>query len=257
MPLGGSIASGVAAGLDWRSIFEVGGIVPLAIAALMTLTLPESPRFLATRGVSGSRSARSNLLQVFFGGGRALPTLVLWTAAFSVLLILFLLLNWLPTLMAAKGVTKPQAALVQLLFNIGGCLAGLAIAALFSGSRRAGAFALWFGGMTVSVMLLAFAPATLAALGAAGFAAGFFISSAPIALYALAPDFYAVQMRGTGLGGVIGVGRIGAILGPLLAGALLVGGWDTRGVLLALPPFVAVATVATFVALSRRSAPGL
>ena len=69
----------------------------------------------------------------------------------------------------------------------------------------------------------------------------------------LAPDVYAVRMRATGLGGVIGLGRIGAILGPLLAGALLVGGRNATGVLLALLPFIGFAALATFVALSRRS----
>lgn len=109
--------------------------------------------------------------------------------------------------------------------------------------------------MAAGAVLLANAPASLAGAGAAGLAAGVFYSSAPIALYALAPDFYAVRMRGTGLGGLIGMGRIGAILGPLLAGALLVGGRDARGVLLALLPFVALAALATFVALARRSLP--
>jgi len=84
--------------------------------------------------------------------------------------------------------------------------------------------------------------------------AGFFISSAPTGLYALAPDYCAVRMRGTGPGGVIGVGRIGAIIGPLLAGALLVGGKDARGVLLALFPFAAIGAAAALTALARRPA---
>jgi AAHS family 3-hydroxyphenylpropionic acid transporter len=104
-------------------------------------------------------------------------------------------------------------------------------------------------------MGLALTPSTFALAGAAGLAAGFFIPSAPTAIYALAPDVYAVRMRATGLGGVIGFGRIGAILGPLLAGALLVGGRNATGVLLALLPFIGFAALATFVALSRRSRP--
>ena len=251
LPLGGSLASAVAVGLDWRTIFEVGGMTPLAIAVVTGLMMPESRRFLVARADS---SARPGLAHVYFGGGRALASVMLWLAAFCVLLVLFLLLNWLPLLMGAKGLSKPQAALVSVLFNIGGFVGALIIATAFQRTGRAGVFIVWWVGMAASIAALAYAPAHFAAAGAAGFAAGFFISSAPTGLYALAPDFYDVPIRGAGLGGVIGVGRIGAILGPLLAGALIAGGKDARGVVLALLPFVAVAAAATFVALSRRAA---
>ena len=254
LPLGGSLASAVAAALPWRSIFEVGGLGPLVLAGVMLPWLPESQRFMASRAGALDVRPRPSLLQVFFGDGRALASVMLWLSAFCALLLLFLLLNWLPTLMGAKGVSKPEASLVSLLFNVGGCLGGLTIAALYAGPKRAAILAVWFGGTAVSLAALAYAPGVLAAAGAAGLLAGFFISSAPTALYALAPDYYAVAMRGTGLGGVIGVGRIGAIIGPLLAGALLVGGKDAHGVLMALLPFAAVAAAAAFIALARRPA---
>ena len=250
MPLGGSIASGVAASLPWRAIFMVGGAAPLALAAAMAPALPESARFLADRKAPGG--AREGLAETYFAGGRAVASLMLWTAAFCALLVLYLLLNWLPLLMAEKGAPKTEAALVSLLFNLAGCAGTLLIAVLFAGSGRVIAFVLWYAGMAVTTIGLALTPSTFALAGGAGLAAGFFIPSAPTAIYALAPDVYAVRMRVTGLGGVIGVGRIGAILGPLLAGALLVNGRNAQGVLLALLPFVAVAALATFVALSRR-----
>ena len=136
------------------------------------------------------------------------------------------MLNWLPTLLAAKGVAKPDAAIVQLAFNLGGALGALGVAWLFYGSRRAATLGVWFAGTAVGVALLALSPPTLLLSALAGLAAGTFISSTPTALYALSSDFYAVEMRATGLGGVIGVGRIGAVLGPLLAGALLAHGKD-------------------------------
>ena len=252
LPLGGSLASAVAAGLPWRAIFEVGGALPLVLAGLMLAWLPESQRFIAARVGAAGAAPRTSLPEVFFGSGRALASVMLWASAFSALLLLFLLLNWLPTLMGAKGVSKSEASLVSLLFNIGGCLGGLAIAGLYTRPRRAAILAIWFAGSALALAALAYAPGALSAAGAAGLMAGFFISSAPTALYALAPDYYAVAMRGTGLGGVIGVGRIGAIIGPLLAGALLVGGKDARGVLLALLPFAAIGAAAALTALARR-----
>lgn len=258
MPLGGSIASGVAAGMPWREIFVAGGAAPLALAAVMAAALPESARFLADRAAPGGAGG-DGLAATYFGGERALASVMLWTAAFCALLILYLLLNWLPLLMAEKGAPKAEAALVSLLFNLAGCVGTLAIAVLFAGAGRAWAFVFWYVGMAVATIGLALTPSSFALAGAAGLAAGFFIPSAPTAIYALAPDVYAVRMRATGLGGVIGLGRVGAILGPLLAGALLVGGRDATGVLLALLPFVGIAALATFVALSQRPrlAPGL
>ncbi len=252
MPLGGAAASGLAALLPWRSIFQVGGAWPLALAAVMALALPESARFLAARRSPSAPQVSPGL--ALFGGGRAISSLLLWTAAFCALLILFLMLNWLPLLLAAKGVAKPDAAIVQLLFNLGGAMGALGVAWLFHGSRRAATLGVWFAGTALGVVLLALSPPTLLLSALAGLAAGTFISSTPTALYALSSDFYAVEMRATGLGGVIGVGRIGAVLGPLLAGALLAHGKDSTGVLMALPPFVAVGALATFLALPRRPA---
>ena len=250
MPLGGAVASAVAAALPWRAIFVVGGAWPLALALLMTAALPESARFTSVR----AKAARIGPVEALFGGGRWIASLLLWTASFCVLLSLYLLLNWLPLLLAAKGVTKPGAAVVQLLFNIGGVLGTLGLAALFRGHRRAGAVAGWFVGMVVGAVLLALTPSTLAFAMFAGFVAGWFISSAPTALYALAPDFYDVEIRATGLGAMIGLGRLGAIIGPLLAGVLLANGRDSTGVLMALPPFILAGALATFLVLPRRPA---
>src|SRR5690348_4620556 len=94
MPFGGAIASAISAGWDWRTIFVVGGVGPLAIAAMMAPLLPESQAFLATRFEAGSERRRPpDLARVYFGGGRALATLMLWTAAFAMLLSLYLILN--------------------------------------------------------------------------------------------------------------------------------------------------------------------
>jgi AAHS family 3-hydroxyphenylpropionic acid transporter len=132
----------------------------------------------------------------------------------------------------------------------------LSVAALFRGHRRAPVVAIWFVGMTAGTLLLALTPARLELAAAAGFVAGFFISSAPTMLYAIAPDFYPVEMRGTGLGATIGVGRGGGVVGPLVAGALLAAGKDANGVLMVLPFVVMVGAVAAlWVARLRPSTP--
>jgi AAHS family 3-hydroxyphenylpropionic acid transporter len=257
MPFGGGIASAIAAAFDWRVIFDVGGAWPLALAALMIAALPESQRFLDARRSRAAEGARApGVMLALFGESRALPSVLLWIACFAALLTLFLLLNWLPILMAAKGVSKPDASIVSLAFNLAGAGGALSVAALFRGHRRALYVAVWFAGMAAGTLLLAMTPAQLALASAAGFVAGFFISSAPTMLYAIAPDFYPVEMRGTGLGATIGVGRGGGVAGPLVAGALLAAGKDASSVLMVLPLVVLVGAVAAlWVATLRPRAP--
>ena len=74
MPLGGAAASGLAALLPWRAIFQVGGVWPLALAAVMALALPESARFLAARRSPSAPQVSPAL--ALFGGGRAISSLL-------------------------------------------------------------------------------------------------------------------------------------------------------------------------------------
>ncbi|MBS0408647.1 MAG: MFS transporter [Proteobacteria bacterium] len=249
MPFGAASAGAVAAVAGWRDIFHVGAALPLGLAAAMVAALPESPRFKAASAAPGEAGA--GLPQVLFGQGRAATTLLLWSASFAALLTLYLLLNWLPTLMSAKGVAKTHASLVSMLFNLGGAAGVLTLAPLLDRGRRGRIMAVWYACTAASLIGLAWAGPDLASAGAAGFAAGAFTSAAPLMMYGLAPGFYAVVMRGSGTGAMVGVGRVGAILGPLLAAALLGLGFGANGVLMALLPLVAVAAIATLTLFGR------
>ena len=67
----------------------------------------------------------------------------------------------------------------------------------------------------------------------AGFVAGLFATGGQSVLYALAPLFYSSQIRATGVGTAVAVGRLGAMSGPLLAGKMLALGTGTVGVMAA------------------------
>jgi AAHS family 3-hydroxyphenylpropionic acid transporter len=248
MPFGGAVAGVVAAAMGWREIFVVGGAAPLALAALMLVWLPESARFQAARLEA---APGASLVKALFGEGRAVTTMVLWLSSFATLLTLYLLLNWLPTLLGAKGLSKPDASLVSVLFNMGGGSATVALASLLRRGRRALTMTLWFAGLAASLVALAWSGPGLAATGAAGFAVGAFASGASLMLYGLAPGFYAVTIRGAGTGAAVAVGRFGAIVGPLMAAALLSAGAAAGGVLLSLLPLVAISWGTALVLLRR------
>ena len=76
--------------------------------------------------------------EVLFGGGRASATILLWASFALSLLILYLLLNWLPTLMATRGYDRGAVAEVQLAFNLMGGLVCVASGGLLDGGRRVG-----------------------------------------------------------------------------------------------------------------------
>lgn len=248
MPFGGAVAGMVATASGWREIFLVGGLAPLGLAALMLVFLPESARFQAARREAPTRT---DLIWALFGEGRAVTTVILWLSSFATLLTLYLLLNWLPTLLGAKGLSKPEASLVSVLFNIGGGSATVLLAALLARGRRALTMSLWFAGLALSLVALATAPPGLLAMGAAGSAVGAFASGASLMLYGLAPGFYGVAIRGAGTGSAVAVGRGGAVVGPLMAAALLTAGAGATGVLLSLLPLVAISAGTALLLLKR------
>ncbi len=248
MPFGGAAAGGVAATLGWRDIFIVGGAAPLAIAAAMVPLLPESRAFVAARWET---AVRPGVVWTLFGEGRAFTTLVLWAASFCALLGQYMLLNWLPTLMSARGVSRPDASVVALLYNLGGGVGVLVLAALLERRRGDRTVVVWYAAMALAVLGLASARGDLASAGAAGFCAGVFVTSATLFFYGLAPLFYPTMARGTGVGAFVAVGRLGAFAGPLSAAALLGAGVGARGVMIALLPLIAVGGAASFTVLRR------
>lgn len=253
MPFGGAVAGLVAAALGWREIFYVGAAAPLVLAPLIGLAVPESAGYLAARQAADAaqRRAHGGFAWILFGDGRALTTLLLWCASFCGLLCLYVLVNWLPTLMGDKGVGRAQASLISVLFNLGGGAGVIILAMLLEGRRRAWTVGLWYAGVAASVAALAATGPQLAQAGAAGFAAGLFVCSAPIPLYGWAPGYYALVIRGTGVGASVAVGRLGAIAGPLLAAGLLAAGAGASGVLFGLLPLAALAGAATLGLLRR------
>jgi MFS transporter, AAHS family, 3-hydroxyphenylpropionic acid transporter len=117
LPFGGAICGIVAVNLDWQAIFYVGGLAPLALAPIAAFALPESRAFIEARqSASPTAAARDDFRWILFGGRRAGATLLLWTASFASLLALYVLLNWLPTLLGDRGLSKPHASLGPLGF---------------------------------------------------------------------------------------------------------------------------------------------
>ena len=126
VPLGGALAAVVAmfSSEHWQTTFIIGGLAPLLVVPLMILLLPESSAFRQQHRATGTMRPPSTG-QALFGEGRARNTLALWLSYFFTLTVMYMLLNWLPSLLLEQGFSKPQAGMVQMLFNIGGALGSL------------------------------------------------------------------------------------------------------------------------------------
>jgi MFS transporter, AAHS family, 3-hydroxyphenylpropionic acid transporter len=135
-PFGGAIVSLLSLLMDashWRVIFVVGGVLLLLLVPLMARGLPESVAFQRMRAES---MPRAGSFAAVFADGRATHTVLLWVSFFLGLLLVYLLLNWLPSLLITKGLSRGEAAGVQIGFNIGGALAALLIGYLLGGRYR-------------------------------------------------------------------------------------------------------------------------
>jgi AAHS family 3-hydroxyphenylpropionic acid transporter len=178
------------------------------------------------------------------GEGRALTTLLLWTVFLLALLIMYLLLSWLPSLLIGRGLSRPDAGLVQMAFNIAGAVGSVAAGWLMDrrGWRIATVIGA-FGAAAAAVAVLASAPVSLVVSLLVGAALGATVSAVQSVVYGMAPTFYPARLRGTGVGAAVVMGRLGSAIGPLLAGALLATGRSAAQVLLTLLPVLALGGV--------------
>jgi len=243
MPLGGAASALLTqafAGLDWRLLFYVGGAVPILLTISLYQWMPETLQ----RDARGQRG-RESAWQTLFGGDRAPATLLLWVVFLPTLLILYLILNWLPTLVAAKGVGRAAAPLASLSFNLASVAGALLIGWIVDRFNLRWPLTVAYAGLAIALVALSGSD-TLAQMLVLSGAAGFFVLGANFALYGLAPTYYSPETRGTGSGASIAVGRVGSIVGPLLAGLLLGGGISASGVVAYLVPMAVVAGVAVF-----------
>ena len=154
VPLGGAIASGVAMmGLheDWQSIFLVGGILPLLLVVPLFLLLPPFK-------VTHDEAVPASRWQALFAPGTVAGTLLLWSAFFFGLVVVYLLLNWLPQLLVSLGFARGQASMVQIVFNLGGVVGSVIGGRLLDSERPATAAFGCFAVLIVAIALLSAVP---------------------------------------------------------------------------------------------------
>ena len=139
---------------------------------------------------------------------------------------------------------RAVAPLASLAFNLASVAGALLIGRLVDRFNLRWPLTVAYAGFAIALVALSGSD-TLAQMLVLSGAAGFFVLGANFALYGLAPTYYSPEVRGTGSGASIAVGRVGSIAGPLLAG-IAGGGISASGVVAYLVPMAVVAGVGVF-----------
>lgn len=243
MPFGGAVVSLLSmliAPAHWRQLFIVGGIAPLIVAPVMAVHLRESQAFERSLASGSPPKPHEAGFRAVFAGGLASRTLLLWAGFFLGLLTLYLLLNWLPTLLLGYGLDKRHAAFAQIAFNLGGAVAALFVGRLLDSPYRRRSTVAVFTAVPISLGCLALAPQESSVIVFIVLVVGTAVLASQVVMYAMAPQCYPTRIRGVGVGTAVAVGRTGSIAGPALAGIWVAQGQSTSQLLMHLVP-VAVA----------------
>ncbi|MBV9523644.1 MAG: MFS transporter, partial [Alphaproteobacteria bacterium] len=243
--LGGVIAAQLIPAYGWPSVFILGGVLPLLLAAGAGIALPESARFLMLKRGRADlvlpllRRMRPELelrhgtaiilqeskphglpVRQLFAEGRASMTTLLWLAYVANMVSLHFLTSWLPTVIADSGVPLAHAVIATALLQAGGAVGSLIVGLVLDR----------IGTLGILAAFLIAAPC-VASLGHVGTnetplmflvaVAGMCIIGGQAGINALAGTLYPTYMRSTGTGWAFGMGRFGSIMGPVIGGQLI------------------------------------
>ena len=244
--VGGVAAAGLINVFGWESVFVTGGVLPLLMVPVVMAWLPESPRFLALKGDRGAALAQivhriapeagatpesrfetlapeqaSVGIRALFSEGRTRITLLLWVVFFANLLTMFAIGGWMPTVLNEAGYPLDRAILVSAMSAIGGVIGGLLIAVLIDRTGAARTLVAGFVAAGVAIALIGQVTDSVVLVLIVLFLSGLFGMGCQFGINALASISYDTGARTTGLGWALAIGRIGAIIGPVVVGTAI------------------------------------
>ncbi len=233
---------------EWRQIFVFGAIASAVTIPMILFLLPESVAYLDRKRADGAlerinatlgrmghsqiaelpapeKESESEGFAALFRDGMASKTILLSIAYFSHILVFYFILKWIPKLVSGMNEMDPTLGAVPgdvlVWASVGGATGSVVLGIL---TRRLNLWPLMFVVLVGSILAVAYFGqdhGTVTALSIAAALAGFFTNSVIVALYAVFAIVYPPKSRAGGTGFVIGIGRGGAALAPILGGALL------------------------------------
>jgi benzoate transport len=243
--VGGSIASLLLVSFDWRAVFVFGAIITVVFIPLVWFLLPESIEHLVQRRPRGALERVNTTLRrmghesvavlpelpivplgsslaTLFSPALARTTSLLTITYFMHIMTFYFTLKWIPKIVVDMGFEPALAGGVLVWANVGGLSGSIVLGVLSHRYKVRGLVLAAFILSTAMVTWFGQGQADLVQLSIVAAAAGFFTNSAVVGLYAIFAQSFPTEVRASGTGFVIGVGRGGSALGPILAGLLFV-----------------------------------
>jgi MFS transporter, AAHS family, 4-hydroxybenzoate transporter len=278
-PLGAMLGSIIGARLlptfGWRTLFIVGGSIPVLVLVLVAVMLPESPAFLMRAGRTyelrriiarlGNSSfivvtepasgdgVRGSVLRLFAHGLGASTTLI-WIGTLLSILCIYCTVNWLPVLIAGGGLPLQTAILAVGALNIGSVIGNLILARF--GDRNAAYVptAVFYALGAVFLSIVGVSGSSSALMLSMAFGAGFFGFGGQLSVTTITARLYPTELRATGSGWAFGIGRAGGVIGPIFAGFLLGRGMGFATMMTILGSLMLLAGLAVFLLGRTRNA---
>lgn len=254
-PVGGILAGLISAFLlashGWRSVFVFGGVLTAAMIPLVYLRLPESLEFLVSRRGPGALDAVNRLLArlghspvselpqpergpaarrsgigELFSAEFLFATLSIWLCFVVAMSAWYFAISWTPKVLVDAGLSVNEGISGGLLLSLGAVVGGIALGFLssrFSIHRLVAVFMLLGA---AGLALFGQLATHLGIMLVVAFGIGWFLAGCMVGLYAIVPEIYPARVRSTGTGWALGIGRLGAVMGPYVAGLMIAAGWD-------------------------------
>ncbi|MDR6707359.1 MULTISPECIES: MFS transporter [unclassified Novosphingobium] len=222
IPVGGVLAGFLMAPLvrigHWQALFLAVAALTVFCSLALRLLLP------ATNGQPAEQAPHGGAglpLRELLSREHLFKTVLLIGLGTANTFLLYLLINWLPTLLPRAGVSLDAAARMSGLFQLGGIFGGFVFAYLIDKNRPVRAFLCGYG-LALMTLGIMFVPGLSAPVWAATvLALGMGVSGAHVAITLFGVIFYPQRLLSSYIGVSIAVTRIGAIAGPLAGGWLL------------------------------------
>jgi benzoate transport len=251
--IGGTIAAQLLKTYDWRSVFYLGTAMTALCIPLVYFLIPESVHWLAHKRPAGALEninetlkrmghaaldalprlapdAHKRSLAGIFSPALVATTVVMTLAYFFHITTFYFVIKWAPKIVVDMGFAASSAVGVLVWANVGGALGGALFGFLTLKYKVKTLTIVVLLMSTVMVSVFGRSPDDLTMLSLVAGTAGFCTNAGVVGLYALFAHYYPTQVRASGTGFSIGLGRGGAMLSPILAGFLFESGLDIPSV---------------------------
>lgn len=249
MAVSGATAALLLEPFGWRYIFVGGGVLNIAVLLFAFVFLLESPEYLTSRQPRNALARVNSILTLLKHPPlHALPpqsakrtktsiaallapdirrtTILIWIASLTYAVVGYFLMNWKPQVLVNAGLTPTQASYVGIINGVFGTVGHLSIGLLSRWIEETKLTGVYFALLVVTLVVFGTIPPSPTLLLTTSGVLTLFTVGAYTGLFLVAIKFYSTEMRNSGVGFVVGWGRVGAIIGPMLGGLLIGAGFD-------------------------------